>query len=71
MNTNTKKALQRLEAAIGQLESRRNEAAPAVGLTDNVVKSEIAAIRNIVDEAISLLDTPQADTDMTVMEAQK
>ena len=68
MNTNTKKALERLEAAIGQLESRRNEAASATHLTDDAVKTEIAAIRNIVDEAISLLDTAQDDAGR---EAQK
>ena len=68
MNTNTKKALERLEAAIGQLESRRNEAASATHLIDDAVKTEIAAIRNIVDEAISLLDTAQDDAGR---EAQK
>ena len=68
MNTNTKKALERLEAAIGQLEFRRNEAASATQLTDDAVKTEIAAIRNIVDEAISLLDTAQDDAGR---EAQK
>ena len=61
MNANTKKALERLEVAIGQLETRRSDAATATHLTDDTLKTEIAAIRTIVDEAISLLDTTHDD----------
>ena len=66
MDAETKKALERLDAAIGKVEARYAEAAPAPAAAAAVlagdgnapsseVMAEIAAIRGIVDEAISLL----------------
>lgn len=59
MRAETKKALDRLDAAIGQLETSRDHVSPASS-SDPETKAELKAIRTIVDEAISLLDPDAA-----------
>ena len=57
MNADTKKALARLEAAISKLEvSHSAQPVAAEKETSPKIMTEIAAIKSIVDEAISLLD---------------
>ena len=61
MDEATKKALKRLDAAIGHIEARHAEASvvsasvPDADALSPEVVAEIAAIREIVDEAIRLL----------------
>ena len=67
MNTETKKALDRLDAAIGRLETAPQHASSPTaaadsGAPDAGVQAEIKAIRAIIDEAIGLLDPDAANS---------